>query len=214
MSLANLTDLKTAIAEWLYRTGDTALAARADDFITLFEADFTIDPENRTEEMQEVDTAPVTTANVALPNGYLDMVDLKLTGVTGVADTPLKYVTPAQAAVLDATTQTSGTPKAYTIKAGQIFICPARWVSSGTLEMTYYKFSPLSAGVNWLLQKYPNLYLYGSLMQAAAYVDDEDTVRKWKAGRDEALAKLSKTNLKRRVGAGPLVVGASSSFIR
>jgi hypothetical protein len=69
VSLASLSDLTTAVAEWLYRTGDTALAARANDFVT---------PSSRLIsrstlktaplEMEEVDTAPITSAVIALPS--------------------------------------------------------------------------------------------------------------------------------------------------
>lgn len=220
MSLANYSDIKTATAEWLYRTGDTALAARAGDFITLFEADFLIDPEMRTLDMEEVDTTPITssTDGIQLPTDYIDMIRLRMTGVpTGQADQPLTYVSPAEAARLDATNSSYGIPKWYTVLAGQLYISPLKWAPVGaTLEMAYYSFTPLSdaAPVNWLIQKYPNLYLYGSLMQAAAYVDDVETVAKWKAGRDEAMAKLSKALIKRKLGAGPLAVGASTNFVR
>jgi hypothetical protein len=218
VSLASYSDLKTAIVEWLYRTGDTALAARADDFVTLFEADFLVDPEMRTLDMEEVDTTPITssTDGIQLPTDYIDMIRLRMTGIpSGQADQPLTYVSPAEAARLDATNSSYGIPKWYTVLAGQIFISPLKWTPVGaTLEMAYYSFTPLSQGVNWLFQKFPNLYLYGSLMQAAAYVDDVETVAKWKSGRDEAMAKLSKALIKRKLGAGPLVVGASTQFVR
>jgi hypothetical protein len=221
VSLANYTDLKTAVAEWLYRSGDAALTARADDFVALFEADFLVDPEMRTLDMEEVDTTPITSATdgIQLPTGYIDMIRLRVKGLpNGQPDQPLTYVSPSAAATLDATTSTSGVAKWYTVIAGQIFIAPLKWAPVGaTLEMAYYSFTPLSqaaSGVNWLMQKLPNLYLYGSLMQAAAYVDDVETVAKWKAGRDEAMAKLSKSLIKRKLGAGPIAVGASTTFVR
>lgn len=220
MSLANYTDLKTATAEWLYRTGDTALVTRVPDFISLFESDFVIDPSMRNAEMQELDTTPIASAYVALPTGFIDMVRLQVLGGTYTQNQVLEYVTPSRAAVLDALTPStgaSGTARFYTVIAGQIVITPQRWAPVGsTLEMVYYSFTPLSvaAPTNWLMTKYPNLYLYGSLMQAAAYVDDNDTVIKWKSARDEAIAKLSKTELKRRLGAGPLVIRPSAAFRR
>jgi predicted exporter len=221
VSLDNFDDLKTAIAEWLYRAGDADLSARADDFIALFEADFLIDPQMRTLDMEEVDTTPVTSATdgIQLPTGYIDMIRLRLTGLSdGQPDQPLSYVSPAAAATLDSTQSTSGIVKWYTVMAGEIFLAPLKWAPVGaSLEMAYYAFTGLAnaaGGVNWLLQKYPNLYLYGSLMQAAAYVDDAETVAKWKAGRDEAMSKLSKSLIKRKLGAGPLAIGASTNFVR
>jgi hypothetical protein len=223
VSLANSADLQTAIAEWLYRTGDAALAARAADFITLFEADFTIDPEQRTSEMQVSATAPIAAAAVPLPADFLDMVRIKVTGnSSGLPDQPLYYVTPNRAAELDQSSQSQvggfSVAKNFTVTAGQIVITPQSWAPIGaTLDMVYYAFTPLatsSGGVNWLLQKYPNIYLYGSLMQAAAYVDDDRTVAKWKAGLDQAMAKLAATERKRKLGASPMAVSPSANFIR
>lgn len=217
MSLGNLSALETAVAEWLYRTGDTALAARAGDFIALFESDFIIDPEMRTLDMEEIDTTTIASAATQLPTGFLQAIRVKVLGTTGPS-LILDYVSPERAGVLDVTEQTTGTSKYYTILAGQLFITPQAWAPVGaTLELAYYNFTGLasaSGNTNWLLQKYPNLYLYGSLMQAAAYVDNKDAVAEWKGARDEAMGKLAKTLVKRKMGAGPLRMGASAGFIR
>lgn len=219
MSLANLGDLKAAVADWLYRKTDPALALRADDCIALFEADFILDPEMRPLDMEEIDTATVGSAVIPLPSGYLDMKLVRvLGGAIGKPDTKLTFVTADTAGDLDQTTNQDACLKNYTVRAGRIFFAPQRLAPIGaTIELTYNKFVPLSqasGGTNWLLQKYPNIYLYGSLMQAAAYVDDKETVAFWKAGRDEALAKLSKLTKKQKQGAGPLVMSPSSASFK
>lgn len=215
--IANYGDLKVALSEWLMRDGDAALAARADAFIALFEAEFTLDPEMRTAEMQEIDTATLVGPAIALPDGYLEMVRLRLTGLTGTSSTQvLSYVTPGAASALDQTQLISGIAKNYTELAGQIFICPQAWAPVGaTMEMAYYKFTQLKdaqSGTNWLLTKYPNIYLYGALMQAAAYVDDA-VVAKWSTGLVQAMAKLAASDRKRKIGAGPLRMGASTGVV-
>ena len=219
MSLANLTALSSAVSEWLYRAGDTALAARANDFVSLFESDFLIDPEMRTAEMEEVDTTTIDGAAITLPDGFIDMIRLQVIGTPiNAPNQRLDYVSPSEAAKLDATTSTSGIARNYTVIAGQIIITPQKWAPTGaTLELVYNSFTKLadaSGNTNWLLQKYPNLYLYGSLMQAAAYIDDDNAVGKWKAGRDEAMAKLALTEKRRKLGGSPLRVTPSASFIR
>jgi hypothetical protein len=217
VSLADKGALNGAVAEWLYRTGDTALAARADDFVTLFEAEFTSDPEMRTAEMEEIDTISITSADIQLPDGYLEMIRLQVLGAPiNQQNVVLDYVSPAYAAELDATTNTTGVSKYYTVIANRIFITPQQWYPSGaTLQMAYYKFAPLTTGgTNWLLTKYPNIYLYGALMQAAAYIDDKDTTALWATALANAMAKLSKSDRKKKVGAGPLVVRASAGFRR
>lgn len=219
MSLANLGDLKAAVADWLYRKTDAAMASRADDFIQLFESDFVIDPDMRPMEMEEVDTAPIESAVIPLPSGYLDMKLVRVLGDSvGLPDHELTFVTQARAGQLDSTPAAAGRVRHYTVRAGRIFLAPQKWFPVGaTLELTYNKFLPLSVapgGVNWLIQKYPNIYLYGALMQAAGYVDDKETVAFWKSGRDEAMAKLAKTLIKRKVGAGPLIMTPSSTSFK
>lgn len=223
MSLANLGDLQTAIAEWLYRTTDSNLNLRAGDLIALFEADFTIDPDNRSFEMETVATTPINGAAIALPAGFLDMIRIQVTNnPNGVPNTPLDYVSPARAAVLDASAMnppvSTAAAKNYTVLAGNVIITPQAWAPvGGTLELGYYSFTPLAdapGGVNWLLQKYQNLYLYGSLMHAAAYVDDKETVAFWKGGRDEAMSKLQKAERKRKLGASPLQMTPSIGIRR
>ena len=223
MSLDNLGDLQAAIADWLYRTGDTALAARASDFIALFESDFLIDPDMRAAEMQEISTATIAGGSTPLPPDFIDMVRLQVIGLpNGTPNQVLDYVSPRQAAVMDSISMAPAAGQQlvqnYTVLAGQIFLTPQRWAPVGaTLELTYNSFTPLSeaeAGANWLLAKYPNLYLYGSLMQAAAYVNDNVTVAKWKSGRDEAMAKFPRSESKRMTGGAPLSITNSIGFVR
>jgi hypothetical protein len=145
------------------------------------------------------------------------MIKLRVTGLPNGGDNvPLSYVAPSRADVLDASQGGSGISRHYTILAGRIVIVPQRWAPiGGTLELTFYKFVPLAqadGGANWLLQKYPQIYLYGSLMQAAAYVDDKETVAFWKSGRDEAMAKLQRTARKRKLGGASLTMSNSTGF--
>lgn len=211
--ITDYTSLKTAVADWLYRAGDQNIADRAAMFIDLFERSFMRTA--RTLEMQQIDTAVLTGAVVPLPPGYLEAIRFQLTGIP--ANTPnqvLEYVTPARSGMLDAA-QSGGIVKNYTILANQIVISPQSWTPIGaTLEATYYAFVQLANaddGVNWLLSKHPDAYLYGALMQGAAYIDDKETVAFWKEGRDGALSEILEADKKAKV-AGPLCVSPSMRF--
>lgn len=211
--IADFPSLQTAVAEWLWRVGDTAVTGRADAFIQLFEAKFK--RKQRTKEMEETDTATIVTAATALPAGYLEMIRLQILSLK----LPLVYVTPAAASVLDANTKfvTSGTVRNYTVLSGQIILAPQAFAPAGaTLEMAYYSFTPLSvtAPSNWLLAAHPDIYLYGSLMQAAAYIDDKETVGLWNAALAEAMDELTKADNRSKVGAGPLVQRPTMGFRR
>jgi hypothetical protein len=220
--IANLGDLESAISEWLGRAGDVSLAARADEFIALFEADFALDPEMRLVDMQEIDTATLVSASITLPTGYLEMTRFKVLGSGSTPDQVLDYVTPAQAGRMDTWSQASTggaqISKYFTEIAGQLVVTPQKWAPLGaTVELVYYKFTQLKdsvGGVNWLLQKFPQIYLYGSLMQAAAYIDDKATTGQWASGLQTAMLKLAKADARRKTGSGPLIVRPSTGFIR
>ena len=53
-----------------------------------------------------------------------------------------------------------------------------------TFQMNYYKdISALSAqgdsGTNWLLTSHPDIYLYGTLVQASPYLMDQESGKIW-----------------------------------
>jgi|GEM_PF-2282902 len=215
-TISDFATLKAAVAEWLWRTGDSALVARADTFVQLFEAEFVGDPENRFTDMEEIDAALITGAAMPLPDGYLEMRALKVLGAAiGVADQPLDYITPARAAILDASQLSTSQAKNYTIRANQIFLTPQSMAPLGaSLELSYYKFTGLSddAPTNWLMSGYPNIYLYGALEQAAIYIDDKSSAAAYLSKRMMAQTKLPVADRKRKVGAGPLKLTPSTGF--
>jgi len=211
--IVNYANLKEAVSEWLGRAGDTALANRADEFIALFESEFVGNPDMRTFEMQRVDTCNIDdTAPIALPADYLEMIRLRVLDASGNPQYSLEYVTPDQANNLDIGPK-GGTCHYYTVLAGQIMFAPMTGTPVGDkLELAFYGFTPLSdlAPTNWLLDKYPNLYLYGSLMQAAAYIDDKETVGFWSNGLAQSLNNLTQSDRRRKLGAGPLIIRPSN----
>lgn len=220
--IGNYGDLQNALAEWLGRAGDPTLATRTDQFVYNFESDFILDPDMRTIEMEEVDTAVLSSASIPLPAGFIEMIRLKSLAVNDGADQDLDYASPAYASKLDISAQQSfagvGIAKYFTVLAGNIIVTPQIYAPiGGTLELAYYQFTRLSVaplGVNWLLQKYPNIYLYGSLIQAAAYVDDDATVAKWSAELTKAMTKLGASDRKRKVSGGSVAMRPSQAFAR
>lgn len=221
--IENLGDLTNAVADWLWRTGDENVAAATPQYIANFEADFK--RKARTLEMQEVAYGSVTdstysdgtpSAVVATPSDYLEMIRFQLVNLpSGTPNQVLKYVPPARAGALDSVTAPAGVVEWYTILAGNFVITPQKWVPSGCdYELAYYGFTSLfnaDGGVNWLLTKHPDGYLFGALMQAAAYIDDKDTVAFWEQERDKAIGGLIEADKKAKVG-GPLQMLPSMQF--
>jgi hypothetical protein len=97
----------------------------------------------------------------------------------------------------------SGTTRYYTIREGKVYYTPG----SVNPTLVYRRaIPPLTASnpTNWLLSLAPDVYLYGSLMQAAAFLAEDERLPLWKAAFDEAVAELRADGQSRKWGAGPI----------
>lgn len=192
MSLAAYSDLVTAIGEWLDRDD---LAARAPDFIRLAEA--RLDRLLSDPDMEVTSTATASGAATALPDDFGEMVSI----TTG--EGPLKAMGPADFAGIDATI--TGTPRFYTIADGSLSFAPAD--TDAEITMVYRRTIPALTAANtsnWLLARAPDCYLYGALVQAEAYLAEDDRLPLWKGAFDEAIEELRRDSARRKWGAGPI----------
>lgn len=201
MSLDNFTDLKSSITDFIRRDGDTALVAAVPDLIILAEAQFNRDIRHRSMEVTTDLTLTAAVQTVALPTDYIEARAVVL------QTSPLRimsYVTPVQ---LDTnwSSGASGVPTEYTViganmKVGQI-------PDSGyTVELTYYQRIPDLATntTNWLMTSHPDMYLYGSLLQAAPYIGDDERIPIWASYYDRAREGLKDDANRSSFSGGPL----------
>ena len=190
MSLANYSDLVSAIGAWLDRDD---LAERAPDFIRLAEARMNRlldDP-----EMEISFTGTPVDGALVLPADYGEMVSL--TAGRG----RLSAVGPDQ--FTDFISQ-PGEPRYYSISGRTMRFAP---VGAGPVTMVYRRRIPsltADSATNWLMSLAPDAYLYGSLVQASAYLAEDDRVMAWKAVFEEAIAELRVDAARRKWGAGPI----------
>jgi hypothetical protein len=202
--------LQTAIVEYLARDQDTVLIARVPTFIQLFEAKMNRDLFVRQMEIRtQAVTDPAQTAEpefVALPPDFQTMRRIRMTSATGKP--PLNYITPTQMDEYRYERQdTSGCPRFFTIFGNEIELFPSP-DSAVTLEMIYRQNLPaLSANTsNWLLTLAPDAYLYGSLMESAPYIKEDNRITVWGAGLTSALTDLNSLGRNSTFNAGPLQV--------
>jgi len=77
------------------------------------------------------------------------------------------------------------------------------WIGGNTLylncntdyayRMVYFSGVPslsASSTQNWLVVANPNVYLYASLLEAAAYMQDDDRIPIWRSGYENAMDAL------------------------
>lgn len=208
MSLDSYANLQTAIADHMGRPGDSIIAAVAPTLIALFEARFR--RKMRVRQMETRDTAfSIAAQATALPAGFLQARALVLQTDPKVA---LQFVTPDQ---LWRTYpgSTTGQPRVYTIVGTEIIVGPAP-DGTYTAELDYYAFSALSDSntSNWLLTSYPDLYLFGALVEGLAYTKNSAAAAMWKARVAEGMAELAEDDSMARFPPGQLVARPSGGI--
>lgn len=182
MSLANYTDLKSTVADWLAR-GD--LSSVIPTFITLAEVRFNRDL--RLNAQDSTSSGTLSGPTVAIP---ADLVDLKrITIVKNGAEFDLRYVSPED---FDGYAARSGYPRVYTSMTNNYMVAPGP--DEDYTYTIYYsaKFEPLTEAspTNWLMTNAPDVYLYGALLEAAPYLKDDARIALWKQAYDFSIAKL------------------------
>lgn len=193
MAITTYTELKTAVANWLYRSDLTAIIP---DFITL--AEVRIGRDLTVMEMETVETGtfdPPTTVSIALPTG---MTELRL---VVVEDYALQYVPPG---MIQAYAGMNGIPDRYTILDGAIQVAPEP-ASAYTYNIHYLKMPTALSGTNasnWLFAEAPDLYLYGALLEASPYLQNDARIEIWLNGYMRAIEALHENDRSKRYTTG------------
>lgn len=174
MAITTYSELKSTVADWLNRSD---LTATVPTFIQLAESAF--NRRLRVRQMVKRANATVDTQFFAFPSDFLEVKSFQL---NTVPLTRLTFVTEDQANALRANTYlTSGKPVHFSVIGTQMEVVPTP-DTSYTGELTYFAKIPAlsdSNTSNWLLEYAPDLYLYGTLMQSAPYLRDDERTALW-----------------------------------
>jgi hypothetical protein len=181
MALANNTDLKAAVADWL---ADTTLTSQIVDFVTLCEKE--LNRELRVRRMQTTTTWGLATSSYthSWPSDMLALV--RGPSLRGSPPTQLIYKTPAQLVELD--DGAAGTPKYWGDVGGELYVVPFTDTTTHTASIVYFKALDIATTTtNWALTNHPDLYLYGTLRQAAPYLVEDQRAAQWEQKYQAAL---------------------------
>ena len=194
MALSNYSELQTAVANWLDRDD---LTARIPEFISLCEARF--NRSLRIRAMETLDTSVSTVAGtktIALPTGYVQMRDIHLTGNPIVQ---LQYVTPEIMNRIHAGSD-SGKPTVYTVIGDNISLGPTPDAVYSTSMLYYKTFDALSdsSPTNWVITNAPDVYLYGTLLEAEPFLMNDARVQLWATALTESINTLQEQDNKDR----------------
>lgn len=184
MSLATYSDLQTAVANFLHRAD---LSAIIPDFIALAEVRINGDLDARLQDTRVTLSTVAGTETVALPS---DTINIRTLVCQGSPNVVLDYQTP-DAISTAYTWGNSGTPQAYTVSGSNLILRPIP-DAVYSLDTIYKARVPtITSGSNWLLTTYPNVYLYGSLCEAAPYIKDDARVQLWESKYSEAIDSVN-----------------------
>lgn len=171
MSIANYSELQTAIAGWLKRSD---LTARIPDFIRLAEI--------RMKSVADIRVLETT-------------IDLVTTAGSATIPTPADFKSPIALWIADINPQeqltqllvqsmpfnaTPNRPQYWCIDDHTIrFQCPAN--STYPIKFRYSQLFELSVAnpTNYMLDDYPDVYLFGALAEAGDYMFDNKNGQKW-----------------------------------
>lgn len=187
----NWGELKTEVQDFIHRND---LTAKMPIFCELAEA--SINKDLRSIEMEKRIDQTFEDAFTDLPTDYLEMraMHINASGARRV----LQEMTPQQ--LDNRYTSASGTPRAFTIQAGQIEMRPAPAGSPSSVdgEITYFarvvSLSAAADGItNTILTNYPLIYLSAMLIHANSYVQDDNETKKWITFYDGQIKQANKT---------------------
>ncbi len=185
MALNSYSALKSSIADWLNRDDLTAIIP---DFVSLAEAQ--LERRLPTQKMVKRSTATIDTPFSALPSDFLSAKSLVLTSTAPVQ--PLVFLTEDEIDAKKYVYRTTGKPQYFALVGNQIEVLPAP-DTGYTAELTYIatlaKLSDSNVS-NWILARHPDVYLYGSLLQAAPYLRDDERIAVWSSLYQAAIADM------------------------
>jgi hypothetical protein len=168
MSLDTYSGIIEAVERWLDRDDLNNLVP---DFITL--AEKRINRALRSIDMESIATTPLIDGQLAyeLPCDYVAARNIYVDSL----EVNLNYLTPDVMSTIDKALPIGY----YTIKDGHIYLNNG---ATGNLVVEYYKAYPALSTTNqsnWLTANAPDLLLYGSLLEAEAYMVEDERIPVW-----------------------------------
>ena len=205
MALANYSDLKTTVANYL---GRSDLTSQIPDFISL--AEIRLNRNLRIRQMLQNATAQTTggDATVGLPSDFLELRDIYIAGNPRIT---LSYLSPS-AFSRDARADQSGRPVFYTMSGAEFVLAPIP-DTTYTLTMLYFaKPTALSDAnpSNVFMANAADALLYGALVEAEPYLMNDARIQVWSSYYQNALDSLNVADESSAYSGVPLTMSVTS----
>lgn len=153
----------------------------------------------------ETSTTITTTANtetITLPTNWLGAKALILQSDPRVVLTPVDL----QQLVQNNPQQTAGEPAQYAIYGTQARLRPIPDSAYSVQTFYYFKPTPMTnaSDANEWLTNYPDLMLYGALLELTAHLKDDERIQVWKGYFDEGIKDVTEDNVLARWTGTPI----------
>lgn len=186
--------LKASMGQWLNRS---LLDDQLNEFVQLAEADFRRTLELISDEVSE--TLTVTGGVTSFPTDFNGIRSLSVDN-----NVPLTEITPAQA---DNYVNLTGKTRFFMVVANEISFIPS---FDGDATIVYHRKLQSLSDVNTsneLLISNPDVYLAGCMMQAQAFMRDDQDALKWKQIMDLWKHEVKKNDIRKRWSFSRKVIG-------
>lgn len=206
MALSTYSELQTAVGSWLNRSD---LTSNIPDFIKLAEASF--NRVLRTRNQIKRATSTVSTQFVTQPTDLLELYNIQINS------SPIRRLEQVSLTKIDELKEgntSSGKPLYFSITGSDFELHPTP-DTSYTLELIYYStISSLSDTntSNFLLTNHPDIYLYGTLVQAEPYLMNDERIGTWGTLLGKAIEELRVSDERSQTESGTLVMRATQNL--
>lgn len=199
MAITSYTELQTAIANY---SGRADLTSRSPEFISLTEAEFDRTMRTSWQEVRNT-TFALATEYVAVPTDFMELRSMYLN------TSPRKAVAylpdDLDTAYYDTTNTnqpyvsiTGGSAAESLTSTGARYFRMSNFGATTTATLTYYCYLPKLNGTtqtnNWLLTRFPDVYLWGTLFWGFTYLKDLDGAMAVKPLFEAAKAAVNDTS--------------------
>lgn len=196
MALSNYTELQASVASWMNRTD---LTTQIPDFIAIAESRINAEVRLREGVVSETLVTVSGEQGIVLPLDWCEFVSVSIN------DVPLEYY-PANTIRERASESSAGAPMMYSIEGDSLLLSPTPGDTVYNVDTKYYaKVPALSVdATNWLLTKYPMIYLYGALVSGYQFLLNNERADYYGLLYTQAKDLAKATDNRARWSGGPL----------
>ena len=209
--ISSYAGLKAGVLAWLARTGDALLESRFDDFLQncerrMYYGHATEEPGNplrsdplRIIEMETVDTAFVLQTTVPQPPAFVELISVLLNSPEALLQVVSQHTLDAYG------TQRLGRIAKIAVSGASFRIKDDPAGATATLRYYQKLATPAGTTVNAILTSYPDVYLFGCLVEAAIFTQDELAAQRYLHLYNASVAGLNARTQRITASAAPVI---------